>query len=868
MDADAQRELFRALTARRAGQLVHVDLGGRDLTGAQALGADLVGAELAGAILAHATLAGARLTRANLEGADLSHCDLGGADLTEANLRHANLTGARLDDAVLAGADLRDTCIQGVQGEPLSMAGAVLNAGAIKRSELKMRDIARLVVRGAIVNEKASLPPPGARRKSSRAPQSLSLDSAPPASLSLESPLPPSLHVDSSLLTSVRIDSAVPTSVHIDSAIPTSVLIDSSPGSGLLDSLPPQSLPLASLAIPNLDLVVLPQQDEILVPSSLRHSIVPSMRAKEIEARQRIADLDDEIPASLRFMQRMNAMIVEARPSLVPRSSLKPPMMHAAAPAALAMPVSGDEFLGAVLGAVLPGSTNTRTFRATTADGVRVLVKVFDPEADAASLQLPAFQRGLRALSRMQGCEMQDGHPLRVAEVIAVATDLTAYVVRDYDNGAITNIVDVAITMRAGLEMFRSVCETVAALHREGVMVRTLKPNNILIDGLSPIIGEIDMVDLPSLVEVRGDLAGYGSYVAPEELIGQGTRSPTADVYALGKLVDYLLTGHEPIAPVGSPPLIADRKGTSPVLIDIVKRCLAKDPADRYQYVDDLLEDLTNFEANGAKATLQASMRPGALSRLKTGVSLIPGPAPVKKALPAPAAAPAADSRAPASRDFLAPVVQRALGILGLVLGALGLSIFYLAPATVDAMEVAQIAVAVVLGLGIWVAPRPKARVLFLRLASWAATAAVVYLAQPIQLSCLRWQHDLASPTASVKEVAVERLARLGRRNFSGKDLRKVRLERVDLGGARFRNTRLDGADLRRAFLSEGDFAGANLTEAQLSGADLRGARLEAAQGLGKAICDENTRFPSWLTCRKGRPRMQGPRPTGQPQAP
>jgi uncharacterized protein YjbI with pentapeptide repeats len=863
MDVDAQRELFRALTARRAGQSVHVDLGGRDLTGAQALGADLVGAELAGAILAHASLAGSRLARANLEGADLSYCDLGGADLTEANLRHANLTGARLDDAVLAGTDLRDTCIQGVEGDPLSMAGARLNKGTIRRSELKMRDIARLVVRGAVVNERESLLPRSTR------PRKVSIA---PSSLRLESPLPLSPQAGSSVtLSAVRV-STLPLSGVPLSNLPTTIAIDAGvPQSLQLESPMPQSLPLSSLAIPASEIIVAPLSEELSPeelspeefspPSSLRNSIVPSMREREIEARQRLADLDDEVPASLRFMQRMNALIIEARPSLVPRSSRRPPSLPAKAPAPVPMPVSGDEFLGAVLGELLPGSTTTRTFRATTADGVRVLVKVFDPERDGADLQLPAFQRGLRALCRMHGCRMPDGSQVRVAELFAVATDLTAYVVRDYENGAITNIVDVAITMRAGLEIFRSVCETVAALHREGVLVRSFKPNNILIDGLSPLIGEIDMVDLPALAEVRGDVAGYGSYVAPEELLGQGTRSPTADVYALGKLVDYLLTGHEPIAPVGSAPLIADRKGTSVVLVEIVKRCLSRDPADRYQYVDDLLEDLENFEANGAKATLQASMRPGALSRLKAGPSLIPAAA-VRRAVALPGPVRAGESERPGSQDFLAPVVQRALGILGLCLGSLGLSIFYLSPATVDAMELAQIAVSVVLGLGIWVVPRPKKRVLFLRLASWAAAAAVVYLAQPIQLSRLRWQHDLQDASISVKEAAIERLARLGFRDFSGKDLRRVRLERVDLGGARFRKTRLEGADLRRAFLSEADFTGANLTEAQLYGADLRGARLEAAQGVGKAACDGDTRLPSWLTCRKGRPRMQGPRPT------
>lgn len=808
MDVDAQRELFRALTARRAGQLVHVDLAGRDLTGAQAVGADLVGAELSRATLTHASLAGARLARANLEGADLRGCDLGGADLTEANLRYADLTGARLDDTVLAGTDLRDTCIQGVEGDPLSMSGALLNKGTIARSELKMRDIARLVVRGAVVNEKDSLPPVRERRVSA-APLS---PSAPP-----------------------------PTSIRFDSGMP-------------------QSLPLVGLAVPAPDILLSPLPDAYPPPSSLQGSIVPSLREREIEARQRLADLDDEVPASLRFMQRMNALIVEARPSLVPRSSVRPPTSVRTEPLPVSMPKSGDEFLGAVLGEVLSGSTVSRTFRGTTSDGVSVLVKVFDPDAEGADLQLPAFQRGVRALCRTHGL-MQGKEPVHVAELFAVATDLTAYSVRDYENGAITNLVDVAITMQAGLEMFRSICETVAALHREGILVRSFKPNNILIDGLTPLIGEIDMVDLPALSDFRSDLGGYGSYVAPEELVGQGTRSPTADIYALGKLVDYLLTGHEPIAPVGSPPLIADRKGTPSVLIDIVKRCLAKDPADRYQYVDDLLEDLESFEANGASATLQASIRPGALSRLKTRPSLVP-PVPQRKSATQVAVLPTQDSVAPTGAPVVSPFFQRALGGLGLLFGALGLAVFYFSPGKVEDMEVAQIAVSVVLGLSVWIIPAPRSRGWLLRLGLWAAAAAVVYLAQPIQICQLRWKKDLSSRSLTVKEAAVERLSRLGRRDFEGADLQEARLGHVDLGGARFKNAKLMRSDFRRAFLAEADFTGAELTEAKLEGADLRGARLEAARGLGKASCDGGTRFPGWLRCKNGRPRMQGPRPT------
>jgi uncharacterized protein YjbI with pentapeptide repeats len=576
MDEDAQRELTRALATRKTGQVVPLDLSNRDLTALQAVGADLVGATLARAVLSGASLAGARLVRANLEGADLSYCDLGGADLSEANLRHADLTGARLDDTVLAGADLRDVCLQGTLGDPLSMTGARLNKGTITRSALRMRDIAQLVVRGALVNEKPSLPVPA--------------------------PTPPA-------------DSEV--------------------------------------------------------------SIVPKMRDLELEIRHQIADLDDDVPASVRAMQRMNALIIDARPSLAPEAP-RAPMISTAPPQPKAlMPKSGDTFLGVLLGEVLPGSTVSRTFRGRTADGQSVLLKVFDPEAVGAALQLPAFQRGLRALCRLQGQTMPGGAPLRVAEVLAVATDLTAYVVRDYENGAISNVVDVAITLRAGLEIFRSICETVAALHREGILVRSLKPSNILIDGLTPIIGEVDMLDFPALIEVRGELCGYQSFVAPEELIGQGSRSPTADIYALGKLVDYLLTGHEPVGKVGSPPLLAGQKNAPPILVEIVRRSLAKDPADRYQYVDDLLADLDNFESRGSKATLQASIRPGALSRLTAGPSLLPVPTP-KKAGAAPISRPANKTSAQTEAGG-----RRGMRILGLVVGAAALgAMLYLAQHT------------------------------------------------------------------------------------------------------------------------------------------------------------------------------------------
>ena len=163
----------------------------------------------------------------------------------------------------------------------------------------------------------------------------------------------------------------------------------------------------------------------------------------------------------------------------------------------------------------------------------------------------------------------------------------------------------------------RRVCRALTAIHRAALVHNDIKAQNVMReDG-----GRIVLMDFGAGRSLRDDpgglhFLGTPAYMAPE-LFALGDPAPTSDIYSVGVLMFYLLTGRFPVEgrslalladahDNGARLRITDVRDDVPArLARVLERALAPRPADRYQTPGELLEDLTK------RPRSQQSPKPG-----------------------------------------------------------------------------------------------------------------------------------------------------------------------------------------------------------------------------------------------------------------
>jgi serine/threonine-protein kinase len=142
--------------------------------------------------------------------------------------------------------------------------------------------------------------------------------------------------------------------------------------------------------------------------------------------------------------------------------------------------------------------------------------------------------------------------------------------------------------------LLSQVADALAEAHRNGVVHRDLKPDNILLDRADGTVearltdfGIARLLDNPGLT-TSGAMVGTANYLAPETIYG-GRAMPPVDVYALGVVLYELLTGRPPYA--GGPAWAILRRhverspepveGMPPAAWRVITACMDRRPGRR-----------------------------------------------------------------------------------------------------------------------------------------------------------------------------------------------------------------------------------------------------------------------------------------------
>lgn len=187
---------------------------------------------------------------------------------------------------------------------------------------------------------------------------------------------------------------------------------------------------------------------------------------------------------------------------------------------------------------------------------------------------------------------------------------LPAFAMKRLDGRPLQEVVQAGSETLAGLMgILLRVAEAVGYAHGRGVVHRDLSPHNILIADH----GAVYVLDWGLAVATGsgdGVRAGTPAWMAPEQA-GAAPAAPTMDVYALGALAFFAITGRPPrpdpadLLRLDLAPLAEARVPRG--LAALVRRCLAADAAARYPDGDAVAEDLRRWFADGVTLAQDAT---------------------------------------------------------------------------------------------------------------------------------------------------------------------------------------------------------------------------------------------------------------------
>ena len=277
-------------------------------------------------------------------------------------------------------------------------------------------------------------------------------------------------------------------------------------------------------------------------------------------------------------------------------------------------------------------------YRATDSKlGRDVALKVLPPDMARDPERLARFQREARAVAALN-------HPHIVTIFSVEESGGAHFLTMELVEGQSLDhrIPAGGLPVQQIVDIGGALADALAAAHDKGIVHRDLKPANVMVAeegrvkildfGLAKETRAADPTDatLTSTGQTEvGVVMGTPSYMSPEQIAGRALDHRT-DIFSLGIILYEMSTGRRPFVGASSaelasailrdtPPLVTDVRANLPVdLAGIIRRCLEKNAADRFQSARDIRNalrgvntvDLVDTHASSLQISTPSGSRP------------------------------------------------------------------------------------------------------------------------------------------------------------------------------------------------------------------------------------------------------------------